>query len=64
VPDEIVYDPDDEALMAWLSLPEQKARFDASRRRTAHGETVTRAEALRQLGLTEEEVAAERARPD
>jgi hypothetical protein len=53
------YDPDDEALMAWLSLPDVKARFDASREQAARGETVAREDALRELGITEEDLAAE-----
>ncbi|MBI4700524.1 MAG: hypothetical protein HY744_05055 [Deltaproteobacteria bacterium] len=56
------YDPDDELLMAWLSLPDVKSRFEASRERAARGETVARGDALRQLGITEQEVAAERGR--
>jgi antitoxin (DNA-binding transcriptional repressor) of toxin-antitoxin stability system len=56
------YDPDDEILMAWLSLPEVKARFVASRERAVRGETMSREEALRELGITEEELAAERDR--
>jgi len=57
-------DADDEALMAWLSLPDVKARFAASRERAARGERIGREEALRELGITEEELAAEKARLD
>jgi len=56
------YDPDDEDLMAWLSLPETKARFEASRERAARGETVRHAAVLRELGITEDELSAERSR--
>ncbi len=58
------YDEDDEALMAWLSLPDVKARFAASRERAASGQRVSREDALRELEITEEELAAERDRLD
>jgi hypothetical protein len=56
------YDPDDEILMSWLSLPDVKARFEASRAGAAQGATIPRAEALQELGITEEELAVERER--
>lgn len=58
------YDEDDEALMAWLALPDVKARFRASRERAARGERVSREDALRELEITEEELEAEKRRLD
>ncbi len=45
-------------LMAWLNLPGIQARFAASCERVAQGERATWNEALSELGLTEEQIAA------
>lgn len=58
------YDEDDEVLMRWLEIPEVKKRFTESRERARQGDVIPEERALRELGLTQQEVSDEVAELD